>query len=79
MLGPPTAPVWGAARHVLLAALFAIVAIAILISPLGRDAQPTYNFIVGDVAPADISAPTLDHLHKFHSNHCATAKCNRSG
>ena len=57
MLGPPTAPVWGAARHALLAALFAIVAIAILISPLGRDAQPTYNFIVGDVAPADISAP----------------------
>ena len=51
------APFWAAARHGLLAALFAGVALAILVSPLGRNAQPTYNLSIGDVALADISAP----------------------
>ena len=51
------APFWAAARHGLLAALFASVALAILVSPLGREAQPTFDLGIGDVAPADISAP----------------------
>lgn len=48
---------WAAARHGLLAALFASVALAILVSPLGRQAQPTFDLGIGDVASADISAP----------------------
>lgn len=51
------APFWAAARHGLLAALFASVALAILVSPLGRQAQPTFDLGIGDVASADISAP----------------------
>lgn len=53
----PAVPFWAAARHGLLAALFASVALAILVSPVGREAQPTYNLNIGDVASADISAP----------------------